>query len=149
MAPFPTLTGGFIAKDADGAPVALAGELSPHGIVRHKGRTARFDSFVPAGLTLVLTEELDIAELNEVSRAALADLNVRTVTVADRRVADDGQFADTQGQFLPFMAERGIKAMLVRPDLYLFAGADTVSALEDAIAELKRQAGELGLSGRA
>ena len=129
--------------------IAPAGQLSPHGIVRHKGRTDRFDSFVSPGLTLVLTPELGLADLDAASRATLDALDVRTVTVADRRAATDEQVADTQGQSLPFMAERGIKAMLVRPDLYIFGAAADTGQLRAVIAELDRQARGFGLLQQA
>lgn len=144
-APFPILTDGFLARDAAGAPMAPAGQLSPHGTVRHKGRTGRFDSFVAPGLTLILTPELRLEDLSDRSRATLHALNVRAVTVADRRSATDDQIADTQGQFLPFMAERNIKAMLVRPDLYIFGGASDAEGLDAVIAELDRQGRDLRL----
>jgi len=144
-APFPILTDGFLARDASGAVMAPAGQLSPHGTVRHKGRTGRFDSFVAPGLTLILTPELRLEDLSARSRATLDALHVRIVTVADRRSATDDQIADTQGQFLPFMAERNIKAMLVRPDLYIFGGASDADGLDAVIAELDRQGRDLRL----
>jgi hypothetical protein len=74
--------------------------------------------------------------LNKLTRGALARAlasdavkalckaqNIQIVTVADRRTATDDQIGDTQGQFGRFMAERGLQAMLVRPDFYLFGGA--------------------------
>ncbi len=148
MAPFPILTDGFLARDAAGQVMAPAGQLSPHGIVRHKGRTDRFDSFVSPGLTLILTPEIDLDRLSDASRATLHALNVRVVTIADRRDATDRQFADTQGQFLPFMARHKVKAMLVRPDLYIFGGAAEAGGIDAVIAELDQQAREFGLFGR-
>lgn len=145
MAPFPILTDGLLARDADGRVTAPAGQLSPHGVVRHRGRTGRFDSFVPTGFTLILTPDIDIHDLSDASRATLESLNARVVTIAGRSVATDRQFADTQGQFLPFMASRGIKAMLVRPDLYIFGGASDAAGLDAIIEGLDRQARGLGL----
>jgi hypothetical protein len=145
MAPFPILTDGFLARDASGAVIAPAGQLSPHGTVRHKGRTGRFDSFVSPGLTLILTPEIGLDDLDAASRARLDALNVRVVTIADRRTATVRQFADTQGQFLSFMAERGIRAMLVRPDLYIFGAAQNAADLDAVVADLDRQCRALGL----
>jgi len=149
MPPFPILTDGFLAKDESGALMAPAGKLSPHGTVRHKRRTGRFDSFIPPDLVLVLTEDLLIGELSAAARSVLEDLHVRIVTVSDRRAASDEQFADTQGQILPFMAQCDINAMLLRPDHYLFGGAKNVRDLEKLVAELARQSQQYGLLGRS
>lgn len=144
-APFPILTDGLLARDAAGAPAGIAGQLSPHGVVRHRGRTDRFDSFVAPGFNLILTEDIAAEALSGESRAILAALHARIVTVADRRAAGDDQIADTQGQFLPYMAERGVGAMLLRPDLHIFGGAADAAALNAVIADLGRQARGLGL----
>lgn len=47
------------------------------------------------------------------------------------------------------MAERGIEAMLVRPDLYLFGVAADAGQLRAVIAELDRQARGFGLLRQA
>lgn len=140
MAPFPVLTEGLLARGPDGPATPPAGQLSPHGMVRHRGRTGRFDSFVPPGFTLILAPGIDVPDLSDASRATLDALKARVATIADRREATDRQFADTQGQVLPFMAERGIRAMLVRPDLYIFGGASDAQGLDAVIADLDRQA---------
>ena len=143
-APFPKLTDGFLHRDGAGEVVAPAGELSPHGTVRHRGRTARFDSVVSPGLNLILTDGLTLDDLSRDARTILADLKVQTVTVADRRKAMDRDIADTQEQLLPFMRDKGVRAMLVRPDLYLFGGAADPAALNALVADLDRQTRDLG-----
>ncbi|RJL05905.1 monooxygenase [Paracoccus siganidrum] len=143
--PFPILTDGFLARDAQGAVLAPAGELSPHGTVRLNRRTGRFDTLVAPGLVLILTRELTLADLDPASRRTLERLGATVVTVAGRTCATDGEVADTQGQILPFMRERGLNAMLVRPDLYLFGGAADAAGLDRVLAELDRQARQVGL----
>ena len=64
---------------------------------------------------------------------------VTVVTVADRRSAKDDQIADTQGQFGRFMTGNGLKAMLVRPDFYLFGGASDAARLTAMLADFARQ----------
>ena len=145
-APFPKLTDGFLHRDAAGAVVAPAGELSPHGTVRSNGRTARFDAVVPPGLNLVLIDGLSADDLGERARATLDGLGVRSVAVTDRREASDADVADTQRQIIPFMRERGVRAMLVRPDLYLFGAAADAPGLEALVADLDRQASGFGFA---
>lgn len=145
-APFPKLTDGFLHRDKSGKVIAPAGELSPHGTVRHRGRTARFDSVVPPGLNLILTKEVTLTDLSEQSLAILASLKVTTVTVTDRRTATDAEIADTQEQILPFMQEKNLSAMLIRPDLYLFGGASDIAGLDSLLADLDEQTNTMGFA---
>jgi len=144
-APFPILTDGLLARDASGAVIDPAGELAPHGTVRFQRRTGRFDNVVPPGFTLILNGSIDTADLSADSRATLEALGVTVAEVAPRTTARDDQIADTQGQILPFMAEKGVNAMLVRPDFFLFGAAADTAGLNRVIADLARQAVALGL----
>jgi hypothetical protein len=145
-APFPKLTDGFLHRDANGAVVGPAGELSPHGTVRHRGRTARFDSIVPPGINLILTEALSLDDLSAKTRAILDALKVQVVNMVDRRGAPDDKVSDTQEQIIPFMRDKDIAAMLVQPDLYLFGGASDAKGLEALIYDLDSQARDLGFA---
>lgn len=137
-APFPILTDGMLERDGSGAVMAPAGELSCAGTVRLGGRTGRYDSFVPAGtFTLVLQHGFAVSA--EAKRLC-QDSGIAIVTVADRRSATEDQIGDTQGQFGRFMAEHGIGAMLVRPDFYLFGGAQDGQRLDRMLGDFVRQA---------
>jgi 3-(3-hydroxy-phenyl)propionate hydroxylase/flavoprotein hydroxylase len=146
-APFPILTNGLLARGADGAVLTPAGDLAPHGTVRYQRRTCRFDSFVPAGgFTLILDRTIPADSLPAATRTALAGIGVRVVTVADRVSASDTEFADSQGQFLAYMAQRGVHALLVRPDFYLFGGAADATGLAALVANLHTQLSGLGMA---
>lgn len=137
-APFPILTDGMLERDAQGAAIAPAGELSCAGTVRLGGRTGRYDSFVaPGAFTLVLQDGFD---LSAAARRLCADHGIGIVTVADRRSATPDQIGDTQGQFARFMAAHGVGALLVRPDFYLFGGAHDSPRLDRMLADFSRQA---------
>lgn len=142
-APFPILTDGFLARDGAGATVAPAGELSPHGTVRTGRRTGRLDSFVRPGFTLITSEA--IGPVSEAAQKVLKELDVSRVEVAPRVAARDDQIADTQGNILSWMETHGVEAILVRPDHFVFGGAADDPSLEALIAELARQAGDMGL----
>ena len=144
-APFPILTDGLLARDAGGGVQAPAGDLAPHGTVRHQRRTGRFDTMVPPGFTLLLNGAFGPEALSAESRATLLALGGTVVTVAPRTSARDDQIADTQGQFLPYMAAREVNALLVRPDFFLFGGAADAVGLDRLIADLARQASALGM----
>lgn len=143
-APFPILTDGLLARGADGAVLAPAGDLAPHGTVRTGRRTGRFDSFVPAGFTLILDRQL--GDLPPATRAALDGMGVRIVVIADRVTARDDEVADQQGQFLPYMAERGVHALLVRPDFMLYGAATDAAALDTLVAGLRRDMARHGMT---
>lgn len=138
-APFPILTDGFLARDDSGAVLAPAGELSPHGVVRLKGQTARFDDFVPNGFNLLIEEGLAKETMTHDVKQSLSALGVNIAIIADKRDASDSQIADTQGQILSFMAQNNVRAILVRPDFYLFGGAADAAQLNHLVAELGRQ----------
>jgi hypothetical protein len=143
-APFPILTDGLLQRDAKGAVVAPAGELSCAGTVRFGGRTGRFDSFVaPGSFNLVVQDGF---ALSQAQRDFFAGLGVTVVIVADRRNASDAQIGDTQGQFGRFMADHGIRAMLVRPDFYLFGGAADAAGLDRLMADFARQTKALSMA---
>ncbi len=147
-APFPILTDGMLARDAAGNIIAPAGEPAPHGTVRFQRRTGRFDGFVRPEFTLILTETLGRDAISDAAQTVLNALGVTIVEVASRTAARDDQIADTQGQFLPWMAEQGVHALLVRPDFFTFGGAADADSLNGLISELGRQSADLGLIAR-
>lgn len=138
--PFPILTDGFLQRNQAGEIVGLAGELSPHAVVRHDGKTGRFDDFVPNGFTLVLTESCQLNDLSADTKAKLSSLNINIAVVVNKLTATDAQFADTQNNILPFMTENDICAMLIRPDFYLFGAAQTSDAVDQLVENLATQA---------
>jgi 3-(3-hydroxy-phenyl)propionate hydroxylase/flavoprotein hydroxylase len=144
-ADFPSLVGGMLDKAADGSLKAPAGELAPHGVVRHRGRTGRLDALVSGGFMLVIDDTIDPKTFSAATWDVLGALGVNLVNVAAKTAASDEQYADVQGQLLPWMQARAVAAMLVRPDFYVFGGAGDKSRLEEVVAELGRQARELGL----
>ncbi|MBL0371903.1 bifunctional 3-(3-hydroxy-phenyl)propionate/3-hydroxycinnamic acid hydroxylase [Rhizobium sp. KVB221] len=138
--PFPILTKGLLEKDRDGNVVSPAGQLAPHGAVRYHGKTSRLDRVVLPGFNLFLSGAIKPSELTPAARSLCEAQGIEIVTVADRRLAGDDQIGDTQGQILTFMKERGLDAMLVRPDFYLFGGAAGASRVNAMLMEFDRQA---------
>lgn len=141
-APFPQLTDGMLGRHADGSLLPLAGELAPHGTVRQHRRTDRFDSMVAPGFTLILDRALPD---NALPMDHLRDLGVKVVRMADRISASDNEFADSAGQFLPWMKERGVHAVLVRPDFFVFGAASDEAGAQAVIGDLGRQLADHGV----
>lgn len=146
MQPFPHLTGGFIAQNEEGQPLPCAGLLSPHGTVRYQRRTARLDRFTDSGkFKLIINNDFAAQCLDDNIREMLTLLDIQTVVVADKCFAKDNEYADTQGQILSFMNTHNVKALLVRPDHYLFAAAGNKTQLDDMLEQLARQLEQYGL----
>lgn len=145
-APFPILTDGLLQRDATGAVIAPAGELSCAGTVRLGGKTGRFDSFVtPGRFNLVV---LDGFALSPAQRDLCQASGITIVPVADRRTARDSDIGDTQGQFGRFMARLGVRAMLLRPDFYLFGGAADGAGLDRMLADFVRQTAAFAMTAQ-
>jgi 3-(3-hydroxy-phenyl)propionate hydroxylase/flavoprotein hydroxylase len=142
-APFPILTDGFLERDANGAVIAPAGELSCAGTVRLGGKTGRYDSIVrPGRFTLVVQ---DGAAISDQVLQTCARHSITVATIADRRSARDDQIADTQGQIGRFMAAHGVQYLLVRPDFYLFGGASGGMRLDEMLNNFATQSEALAM----
>ena len=141
-APFPKLTDGLLEHDAAGKAMGTAGDLSPAGAVRFNGKTGRLDGFVKPGFNLFLSKALPASALSPSAQEICKAQNVHIVQVADRATAKDDEIGDTQGQLLSFMQKHNIEAMLVRPDFYIFGGAQGATRLNAMIDEFGKQAAQ-------
>lgn len=139
--PFPQLTDGLLHRNAQGALQGAAGQLAPHGTVRQGQRQGRFDDIAGLGFVLVTRNPAALAALGTAQHALLTALNARScilVAADDAAAQADGALIDLDDKFLPFMQERGIDTMVVRPDFYLYGTAteaNEVNALLDALAQ--------------
>ena len=137
--PFPSLTDGILRRGADGALQVPAGLLCPHGTVRagegELERQGRFDDVVGLGFVLLLRNALADAALAATQRAFLDAIGAKRVVFAEQTTA--GALLDVDNKYLPFMAQHGVQALLVRPDFYLYGAAvdaSDVNGLVDALA---------------
>lgn len=133
--PFPQLTGGLLHRDAQGALLGAAGQLAPHGTVRRGQRQGRFDDIVGLGFVLITRNPAALAVLGTAQREVLDALGARCVLVAAEGAAGDA-LVDLDGKFLPYMQERGIDTMLMRPDFYLYGSVGQVSEVNALIDDL-------------
>jgi 2-polyprenyl-6-methoxyphenol hydroxylase-like FAD-dependent oxidoreductase len=119
MAPFPILTDGLLERDGSGAPSGLAGQLAPHAIVSGPKGEGRLDDIEGTGFNLIATAD---ARVSSRSRAFVESLGGRVIRLADRVGAPDA-VADIHGQLSGFLREKGVKAILARPDFYIYGSA--------------------------
>jgi len=146
---FPSLTDGILRRTPDGMVQAPAGLLSPHGTVRSGDRQGRFDDVVGLGFVLISRSAAAESGLGEKQRAFLDALGAKRVVMAAAGAkAAPGTWEDLDDKFIPYMAQHGIEAMLVRPDFYLYGAvskASGINALVDDLAvDLKRHGLTLG-----
>lgn len=105
----------------------LAGLLALQGWVRGAGQPQRFDDLAGYGFTLLSLDPDPTAELSDQDRAFIGMLDLRTI-----HIGAGGDLEDVQGQYAQWFAELGCRAVLIRPDFYLYGGgtpAELVSRL--------------------
>lgn len=135
--PFPSLSAGLI--DNQHRNHNLAGQLSPHSIVRLSNTTGRFDDVTgAAGFKLVLAEKA--APLNPSQRKLLAQVNgsVWQLVSDVGQVLEQTQLAERDKKCIDFMHANSIAAMLVRPDFYIFGSCSSIDGIDDLLTRLIR-----------
>ena len=137
-APFPILTDGMLHRGADGKPQGIAGQLSPHALVQANGSEDRFDQVAGLGFMLLLAPGVAASELSAENRAFLAGLGGKVVPLA-ADASTPGVIADTHGKYTGFLAGAGAKAILVRPDFYIYGAADASTTIDQLVGSLRAQ----------
>jgi 3-(3-hydroxy-phenyl)propionate hydroxylase/flavoprotein hydroxylase len=132
--PFPYLTGGLLQRDPDGIVSNGAGRLAPHVQVERRGARGRFDDVVGLGFIVVSLEGDPEKSLARGARAVLDRLGVRYAALGQND--SPHQLIDLDGRFAAFMAPLGWKAMVVRPDFYVYGGVVDLAALSGLVTAL-------------
>ena len=132
--PFPHLTQGILQRDSDGSVSAGAGLLAPHVQVERKGVKGRFDEVVGLGFVVVSLEGDPETSLAPDPKAALDRLGVRYAALG--QTDSPHQLVDLDGRFAAFMAPLRWKAMVVRPDFYVYGGVSDMAALNGLVTAL-------------
>lgn len=138
LAPFPGLTEGMICRNPAFACEGVAGLLGVHGQVRNFGEASRYDEAVPNGFHVVALDAHPNPYLDAQGKAALAAIGGRAIgitTDADKAVKDR-VLLDISGKYKRFFDEHGVKAIIVRPDFYIFGGVKTLQDLPSLLTDL-------------
>lgn len=134
----PGLQGGFIAE------AKPAGELFPQPqVTNNNGKADLLDRFTGQSFRLVISSAFpNSQELLSNLQHNLNGLNLpfSVVQLTDSNPTTPEQFQEHDGLLESWMAERGCQVLLVRPDHYLYGGAES---LQDAILLLERLLGSL------
>lgn len=138
------LTEGLLHRADDGTPLPPAGTLFPQARVAGPDGDGLLDDIIGLGFVL-LTADSPAALLDDARRAFLDGLGTRYAQVlpadGEARMPGPGAVADIEDRYLPYLAEYGATAVLVRPDFTVFGAAHGPEALGSLVDELARQLG--------
>jgi len=136
MPDFPQLVGGVLVHDLAGRPAAPAGELGLQGRVERRDAAGLFDDVFDAGMRWqVISTDGDPREV--LDAAQLAFLEQLGAVFAD--LSPGGDAVDLDGEYRSYMADRGIAAVVNRPDFYVFGGAPSLADLPALVGDLERR----------
>lgn len=116
---FPHLTDGLLHRTEGGAVQPGAGLLSPHAELARDGGTVRLDEIGGGGGFVLLTRGLDASSVAH----TLAGVPLRVIEIGDGA-------QDRDGRVDAFLDAQRWSAMIVRPDFYVYGGAEDGPALE-------------------
>jgi 3-(3-hydroxy-phenyl)propionate hydroxylase/flavoprotein hydroxylase len=134
---FPGLHDGLLAASSGPG----RGELSVQGVVDDGVQRDRLDQVVGSGFQFLLDPEL-LPALAQTSLGALRRAGVRIAAPAEQAVPQLG-VADVEGTYKRWFAALNCRAVVVRPDFYVFGTAVDADGVERLAAEL------LGVLGAA
>jgi 3-(3-hydroxy-phenyl)propionate hydroxylase len=133
----PILAGGILDSSA------LAGQLAPQGVVRHAGRTGRFDDLFGWGFQLLGWEHDPRALLQPKELEFLQDIGAVIAGISSRDA--DGRATDVTGAYASFFHEHRIAVILVRPDFVVFGSGRTAVEASRLVSTLILRLREPGL----
>ncbi|WGS55176.1 bifunctional 3-(3-hydroxy-phenyl)propionate/3-hydroxycinnamic acid hydroxylase (plasmid) [Paraburkholderia sp. D15] len=138
LPPFPGLTGGLVSARKELACDAAAGLLSVHGQVINDGEPLRYDDAMQNGFHVIALDADPEQFLDAASKTALARLGGSVIGVtADKEKTVAGRILfDVSGKYAQFFVEHGARAIIVRPDYYVFGAVAQLAELPALVGEL-------------
>jgi 2-polyprenyl-6-methoxyphenol hydroxylase-like FAD-dependent oxidoreductase len=133
--PFPGLTAGVLHRSADGTLQAPVGQLSLQARVKVRGEVSRFDDLLGGGWRILTLDDPVDALLTEAQQGFAERIGARRVTL--QREGDGA--VDVDGAYRRHMEELHAKALIVRPDFYVFAATDSLAEVPALLDDLRRQ----------
>ncbi|MFJ7151592.1 bifunctional 3-(3-hydroxy-phenyl)propionate/3-hydroxycinnamic acid hydroxylase [Streptomyces sp. NPDC100445] len=138
------LTEGLLHRAGDGTPLPPAGTLFPQARVAGADREGLLDEVVGLGFVL-LTAADPATVLDDRRRAFLDGLGTRCAHVlpagAPPHAPGHTAVTDIEDRYLPYLADSGATAVLVRPDFTVFGAAHGPEALAALVDDLAHQLG--------
>ena len=130
----PPLVDGFLMKGPEGV-VAPAGQLSAQFPVNRSGHVALLDDHLRAGWQLITVDQSLLSALRPEDHQVLKHLGAVEVLLGGD---PNSAFEDLDGSYAQWLAGLGRQLLLIRPDCYIFGGADdpdSVRLLFDSLIE--------------
>lgn len=124
---YPALSGGLVSS---------GGDLFPQGLVSSAERTALLDDVVGTGWLLVADGAPVVAALTPAAREAFARIGGREVTFGLSSMFEPADLSDTGGVYARWFAATGCRAVVVRPDSYVYGTAEDPQQLDALVKEL-------------
>lgn len=132
----PDLDHGVLYKHGENK---LAGTLSLQARVEVDGKEDRFDNLLGNGWRIITLNDDAANHVDADQKALLDKLDAEFVTIVSKDSADTDNPVDVEGKYEAYFNEHGIKAVVVRPDFYVYAGVEDLSELNDIVSELESQ----------
>ena len=165
LPPFPGISDGVIDRGVPQTASGVAGQLSVHGKVIDHGTERRYDEAVPNGFHVIVLDDDAGTHLSARAHAVLEAIGGRCVTlISDANGHGAGQATDSahrsdticsdtihgntlagqklidgSGKYTRFFREHGARAVVVRPDYYLYGAVSDLSDLSVLVEELGRK----------
>lgn len=124
---FPTLTRGLLHKPGRDS---VAGELGPQPVVTTSGQTGLLDDVIGAGWHLLVDNDQATPVWDARHERFAAAIGLQTVVLGDQARGASA---------LQWLRSRGLTAVLVRPDFYVFGGAAAPADVSPLLDDLQRQ----------
>ena len=130
----PKIEHGILHLDATQKPVAPAGEIGPQARVIWQGREALFDDIFGWGFQILYRGIIPETFLSADQLLHLADFKCTLAGIsAEPR---EGLVQDITGRYSDFFDRHGVAGLILRPDLVIYAGAQTPVELSQRVDEL-------------
>ena len=133
--PFPGLTSGVLHCAPDGSVAAPVGQLALQARVKVGDETGRFDDVIGGGWCVLTLDQPIDGNLSDAQRAFVEHIEARLVTLS----RDGSGVEDIDGAYRNYLERLGAKALIVRPDFYIFAAAQSLEEVPALLDDLREQ----------
>jgi 2-polyprenyl-6-methoxyphenol hydroxylase-like FAD-dependent oxidoreductase len=134
MPDFPQVRHGLIGRDADGQPAGPAGELGLQARVGRGEQVDLFDRVFGAGHRWqVISTAGDPRSVLTAEQLAIFDSMGAVFAYLASAEGPEADAVDVDGSYAAYFAERGIEALIARPDFYVYGATASLSELPQLV----------------
>lgn len=134
---FPILTEGILYQPEESRSDNLAGELSFQSQVKYQGKTGLFDDIVGhQGWTIISPVANPKKALNLEQIEFMEKIGAKFIEISDNETTGSNAIIDIDGKYGQYFKEKGVEAVIVRPDYYLFGSTSSFENLSEIVENL-------------